>query len=199
MKRRKGARAAFVVTVAGGVLAAGCASEERIITNPPIDVPDASMDAGPDAAACPSAPPVYGSACTPPPGGECTWVGMPCPPYSPERTTARCAGGRWELSYLQCNPPPDVVEEPDVLPDVPPDADAAVAPDADSSTVACPDSPPTVGDACTGSPIGRCYYSFPCPGSFPGSTIFECSEGRWRHVGTAKCNPPPDGGPSDGG
>lgn len=177
-----------MITVAGGVLAAGCASEERIITNPPVDVPDASVDAGPDAATCPAAPPVDGSACTSSPAVECTWVGTPCPPYSPERTTARCADGRWELSHIQCNPPPpDVLDEPDV------------PLDADASTAACPDSPPTVGDACTRSPIERCGYSFPCPGNEPGSTIFECSEGRWRYVGTAKCNPPFDGGPPDGG
>jgi len=63
----------------------------------------------------------------------------------------------------------------------------------------CPTTPPTVGDACQGSPLPYCSYSFPCPGNFPGSSLFECVAGRWISRGTAKCNPPPDGGPSDGG
>lgn len=60
----------------------------------------------------------------------------------------------------------------------------------------CPTVAPTVGDACLGSPLPYCIYSFECPGGGYGSSSYECVAGRWVSRGTAKCNPPFDGGPT---
>ncbi len=61
----------------------------------------------------------------------------------------------------------------------------------------CPDAGVSVGSACTLNEQ-RCFYSFPCPGNAPGTAFFECRAGQWALMGTAKCNPPPDGGVAAG-
>jgi hypothetical protein len=66
----------------------------------------------------------------------------------------------------------------------------------------CPDAGLSVGSPCTLNEQ-RCSYSLPClEGTFGGGTsYYECRAGQWALMGTAKCNPPPDGGvaPGDAG
>lgn len=205
MRRGQKLQAAFVVTVVGGALAAGCSSggrssDERVIVNPPFrdsEVLDDADDAAPDAPACPSTPPLGGEPCDPSRVSVCTWGGMPCPPYSPTDTTARCVSGRWQVSTLSCNPPPP---SPDGG-DVPEGADASdvqdVADVADvTDATTCPMRTPTVGEACARTDPTPCAYTVPCPGNLPISVQFVCARELWQVVSGAACNPPVDGGPS---
>lgn len=192
MKRGQKVRASFVVTVMGGAFAVGC-SEERLIDNLPLN-PPGEGGVTTDASNCPATPPLGGSPCDPSGVSVCTWDGMPCPPYNPTDTTARCVSGRWEVSMLSCNPPPP---SPDGG-DAPEGADASDVQDVADVTDAttCPMLAPTVGEACARTDPSPCAYTVPCPGNLPISVQFVCARALWQVVSGAACNPPVDGGPS---